>query len=330
VHLALPLGHTDSGWLTAGFLASGIAYAWLALRVVDGRSWRLPAALLVVATLVGYLVVVLRGGEESDQVGIATALVELTVFGLATVPPREPGRPRWLRRGAAAAATLVLAYVVGAAVWVGAFVAHEEAGTAVAATGGHAHGHDHAARAQAGVVMRPTAEHHPTAAQAAAADRLAVETVAAARRYADIAAARAAGYRASLGETGWDVHLENDAYGRDGRVLDPRRPEQLVYAVHGGRATLLGVVYVMERAGVPGPAPGGPVTGWHAHNVCVTAIPPGFGVVSPFGGCPAFGVQMTVPEMMHVWTVDNPRGPYADALDPAWVRDLLRREGRPV
>jgi hypothetical protein len=328
VHLALPLGHHDGGWLTAGFLGSGVAYAWVALRAAQGRAWRLPGALLVVATLAAYLLVVLIGGEESDQVGIATALVELTVFGLATVPPREPHRPRWLRRGASAAATVGLAFVVGAALWVGAFVAHEAADPVVVAAGQHAHGHGHAARAQAGVLIRPPADHHPSAAQLAAADRLAAETVAATRRYADLAAARAAGYRPSLGATGWDVHLENEAYSSDGRVLDPQRPEQLVYAVSGGRATLLGAVYVMERAGVPGPAPGGPVTGWHAHNVCLTAIPPGFGVVSAFGGCPALSVQVTVPEMMHVWTVDNPRGPYAEGLDEAWVRAYHARHGR--
>jgi hypothetical protein len=34
-------------------------------------------------------------------------------------------------------------------------------------------------------------------------------------------------------------------------------------------------------------------------------------------------VAVTLPEMMHVWTVDNPDGPYADNLDDKWVRELL-------
>jgi hypothetical protein len=329
VHLALPLGHNDNGLLTAGFLGSGIAYAWLALRALDGRRWRLPTALLVVATLVGYVAVTLAGGEEPDQVGLATALVELTAFGLAVVPTGA----RWLKRTAGAAATVAATVVVGAAMWAGAFVAHETgdvtAATAAApAAAGHAHGHDHAARAQAGVVMRPVADHHATPAQIAAAARLAEETVAATRRYADIDAARAAGYQASLSETGYDVHLENKAFGRDGRTLDPRRPEQLVYAVAGGRATLLGAVFVMERAGVPGPEPGGPITGWHAHNGCLTVLPPGFGVTSPYGGCPALSVQATIPEMMHIWTVDSPRGPYAEGLDEQWVRAYHAKHGQ--
>jgi hypothetical protein len=335
VHLALPLGHFDGPLLTIGFLGSGTAYAWLALRAREGRRWRVPAALLIVATLVAYLSVVGAGGEEPDQVGIATALVELAALGLALVPPRAPHRPRRLRRVAGSAATLAAAMLVGAIVWIGSFAAHQHADAAVsagpgtAAAHGHEHGHDIAARAQAGVIMRPVAEHHATPAQAAAAARLAAATRSAVRRFASLDAALAAGYRAQGRLAGTDVHLEHPAYKSDGRILDPRRPEMLVYAIAGGRATLLGVVYVMERAGVPAPQPGGPITGWHAHNLCISPLPPGIGIVTPYGGCPAFAIAITVPEMMHVWTVDNPAGPYAEGLDQAWVRAYHAEHGRP-
>ena len=43
---------------------------------------------------------------------------------------------------------------------------------------------------------------------------------------------------------------------------------------------------------------------------------------------PMMTIQVTVPEMMHVWTVDNPRGPYAQALDEAWVRGYHAGHGR--
>ena len=66
----------------------------------------------------------------------------------------------------------------------------------------------------------------------------------------------AAGYELPRNATGTDVHMENPAYKKDGRDLDPERPETLVYAIEDGRATLLGVVYVMERAGVAAPQPG--------------------------------------------------------------------------
>jgi hypothetical protein len=124
--------------------------------------------------------------------------------------------------------------------------------------------------------------------------------------------------------------MEHKGQKTDGLVLDPQRPETLVYAIEGGRATLLGVVYVMERAGVPGPEPGGPITRWHAHNICLTALPPGFGIVTPFGSCPALSVNVTTPEMMHVWVVDSPAGPFAEGLDQDWVRAYHAEHGLPV
>jgi hypothetical protein len=148
-------------------------------------------------------------------------------------------------------------------------------------------------------------------------------------RYVDLDAALADGYASAQRMQGTDVHLEHKAHKSDGATLDPARPEMLVYAVDGGRATLLGVVYVMEVAGRPGPQPGGPITRWHAHNLCISALPPGFGIVSPYGGCPALSVSVTSPEMMHVWVVDNPRGPFAESLDEAWVRAYHAEHGRP-
>jgi len=334
VHLALPLGHFDGPLLAVAFVGSGAAYAWLAMRALEGRSWRLLSALLLIATLIAYLVVSGVGGEEPDQVGIATALVELVALGLCLVPVPQPGRPRRFARFVGSAATVAITFGVGVVVWVSSFLAHAATDTDVASnpegaveavghTGDHAHEHDHVARAQAGVIMRPIAGHHPSATQQEAAAQLADATSKAMARYANLDAALAAGYKLPKPGTGTDVHLENKAFTRDGRVLDPQRPEMLVYAIVDGRATLLGVVFVMERAGAPGPDPGGPVTRWHAHNICLTALPPGFGIVTPFGTCPALSVNITSPEMMHVWIVENPGGPFAEGLDAKWVLAYL-------
>lgn len=332
VHLALPLHPHHGPLVAAGFVASGAGFAVLAHRAHHGRSWRLAAALLVIATLGGYLAA-LGAGEEPDQVGIATALVELATLGLAAVPGAQPVRPRRVARVAAAAGTVFAVFLVGAVIWVAAFQAHDASAAPVTAAADesaeHDH-HDHAGRAQAGMLMRPLGQsHHPTEAQQRAAAELAAQTRQATARYTDLRAALADGYRTSLSKTGTDVHLENKANGKDGAVLDPQRPEMLVYAVEGGRATLLGVVYVMERAGRAGPQPGGPITRWHAHNLCATALPPGLGIVSPYGGCPALSVSVASPEMMHVWTVDNPGGAFAESLDESWVRELNARSGLP-
>lgn len=339
VHLALPLGHVDGGLLTIGFLGSGAAYAWLAMRAWQGRSWRLMSAGLIVATLVGYLVVAGTGREEPDQVGIATALVEIVALGLCLVPGREPDRPRRFARFVGSAGTVLMTVVVGIAIWVGSFLAHTATGNIgstsdgtagmVGHTGQHPHEHDHAARAQAGVIMRPTADHHATQLQREAADRLAAATRDATKRYENLDVALAAGFALPKPGTGTDVHMDNKAFRSDGRVLDPERPETLVYAIEGGRATLLGVVFVMERAGIAAPEPGGPITRWHAHNICLTALPPGFGIVTPFGSCPALAVNVTIPEMMHVWVVDAPPGgAFAEGLDKQWVRAYHAEHGR--
>jgi hypothetical protein len=215
-------------------------------------------------------------------------------------------------------------------IWVGTFAAHNhaEAITLTAAepgrTGSHQHGHEFGARAQAGLIVRPASGAAPTPEEVDAANRLLQTTRAASARFADYNAALAAGYRVD-GPSGGPVrHLTNKAYQDDGRVLDPERPEQLVFAVEGQRKLLLGVVYQMERAGEPRPAIGGPITAWHAHNICLALTPPGFGIVSPFGSCPIGAVALTSVEMMHVWVVDNPAGPFAQDIDHAWVRKLLR------
>ena len=200
---------------------------------------------------------------------------------------------------------------------------HGEAGS------GHGHGHRFTARAQAGVIMRPVAG-ATTEAQERAAAELAEATTEGIAKYHDLRAAERNGYRAAQPLRGLAVHFENKAYQSDGRILDPRRPEQLVYAIENGRAALLGAVYQMQKAGAAGPAVGGPITRWHAHNVCVTITPPGFGVVSPFGTCPSLTLTVTTPEMMHVWTLEQPAGPYADDVDPVWARRELARHGRPM
>lgn len=340
VHLALPLAHQHGSAIVAvGFAASAAGYGWLAWLARAGRRWRLSAALLAVATLAGYLVVVAGNGEEPDQVGLATALVELAILGLAVVPAAQADcggaaqadRRRPVARIAAATTILATTFVVGGVAWAAAFAAHDAAHDAEG-TGGHGdHEHGtHGGRSQAGVLVRPgLATHHATEQQRRAAADLAARTSAAVARYARLDAAYAAGFKPGLRGQGTDVHLEHPGNKSDGRVLDPEHPEMLVYAIEGGRASLLGVVYVMDQAGRPGPEPGGPVTRWHAHNLCLSVLPPGIGVVTPFGNCPAFSVTAGTAEMMHVWVVDNPGGPFAESLDAAWVREHNDRDGLP-
>lgn len=129
-----------------------------------------------------------------------------------------------------------------------------------------------------------------------------------------------------VGIHGIDFHANNQAYEHDGRVLDPERPETLVYAVApDGRTVLLGALFAMPSAGEPGPTVGGPLTVWHAHeDICFSLVPLSLtGVLSPLGTCPVGSFTMPVTaEMMHVWTVPGAPETFGD-LDEQWKRAYL-------
>jgi hypothetical protein len=321
VHIFLPFGHQDAVALTIALLLDGAAFGFLAWRAHVGRGWRIGTAILAPLTIVAYL----SRAEDGDQVGTLTALLELTAFGLAVATSRKVGR-------VFGSIGVVFAVIVaGSGIWIATFKAHQAASadTQDPSIGhSHAQGHEHLARAQAGVIMRPLATAHATAQQTAAAIALANSVKKAMAKYAKLSDALAAGYRYPIGKRqGMDVHMEHPDFKKDGRYLDPERPEMLVYAIAEGKASLMGVVFVMERAGDAGVDPGGPITRWHAHNLCISLTPPGIGIVTPFGGCPASSVTITVPEMMHVWIVEPPGGPFAEGVDQEWAREYLRGHG---
>ena len=322
VHLALPLGHYDGPLLTAAFLGSGAAYAWLAIRAWRGARWRLFSGLLLAATLVAYLVVTDPAARSPTRSGIATALVELVALGLCFVPSRPGERPKRFKRFAGSTGTILVTFVVGVVVWVGSFAAHaatdndvsadpQAAGAALGHSGDHEHAHDHAARAQAGVddaaAGRPSPHSGPTGRGPEAGRR---DQGRHATRSRTWTRRSRPGSHCRRRPTGPDVHLENKANRSDGRMLDPRTP---------GDAGLrdLGRQGDAARGGVRDGAGRGrrrrsradrSPAGTRTTSVS-PLLPPGFGIVSPFGSCPAFSINLTTPEMMHVWVVDNPSGP---------------------
>lgn len=323
LHLFLPFGHPAGALMVSGYVLSGLAFLVLAWRAHVGRGWRIGTAILAPVTVVAYLI----NGEDPDQVGILTMLLELTAFGLAVATTRRVGRVF------GSVATVFTVFLAGAVVWIASFVAHQATSAdSQNPSVGHSHEgeHEHLARAQAGVIMRPLPSHHATPAEVSASIDLAAATSRGVKRFARLEDALAAGYQFNFGQDkGLNVHLEHKEYKKDGRALDPEKPESLVYVIEDGKATLLGVVYVMEKAGDPGLAPGGPITRWHAHNLCVSIMPPGLGIVTPYGGCPAFSVQITISEMMHVWVVDPPGGPFAENIPDEWARSYHREHGLP-
>ncbi len=175
-----------------------------------------------------------------------------------------------------------------------------------------------------GVLLPPGEDREPTAAEQQSADALYAATVAAVAKYEDPAVAAADGY--DVGNiVGRSHHAQNSAYKEDGHVFDPERPENLIYAVGPTGPVLIGVMYEMDGIGVAGPAIGGPLTVWHAHDhVCFALTPPALaGLTSPFGCCPAGSITMPITnEIIHLSTLPGVPEEFGD-LEDSWLTDYL-------
>lgn len=175
--------------------------------------------------------------------------------------------------------------------------------SAATTNGEHAHGSDH-----------PYPSGTPTAAGREAADALVRDTLEAVAPFEEVETAKARGYLQAMpyafGEVGAAHYLSPTAL-TDGRTLDPENPEGLIYLkTSAGEHVFLGVMYVA----MDGPAPeiGGPMTPWHTHReLCLSraALVP----VLASGECHGRGFPV-VQEMIHVWWVPNPNGPFAHEL----------------
>jgi hypothetical protein len=155
-----------------------------------------------------------------------------------------------------------------------------------------------------------------TAAQATVAERLLTTLHSAALRWSNPREVAAAGYdthtaaRAAGDKTPHYLHAENRRFANDGRYLDPKRPEALIYAnVPGHPLLLIGVMFSMPR-GIHGPSPAGPIARWHFHHVCARGDHRG---LKPLGDglCPSGETLREGSEMLHVWFTHDLRSAYA-------------------
>jgi len=259
--------------------------------------------------------------------GIGIALVAIGLGGaLATLVMEARGvRPRSARaRLGLAGAGAVLALVAGATgVWAAGAGGHDHeaaaAGTGQDPAAAHVHGGAAAgtgsgqdAAGTPGHAHGPNLPEVATASdeQRAAAEALWKASMANAQRWRDPRAAAAAGFRfkddqAGPGRRVRFLHVPNPAWRADGRVLDPARPETLVYWTGpGDRLTLVGVMYTAAK-GSHGPTVGGPITRWHDHESCRDPAT-GAKLGQPADGvCPAGQVYRRSGEMMHVWFTDD-------------------------
>jgi hypothetical protein len=173
----------------------------------------------------------------------------------------------------------------------------------------------------------------PTSAQLSAAGRLVADTRKDVRRFAGLRDARSAGYAPHVRAVRSTMHYFNAAYVTDGRVLDPSRPEGLLYANTTRGPVLVAAVYLMNRAGEPGRAIGGCLTEWHTHNNLCSSDPVHgriTGVLNREGGCPPGQVRWPAPPMLHAWVIDLPEGPFAAHVGADAVFRQLHATPRPV
>ena len=183
---------------------------------------------------------------------------------------------------------------------------------------------------QHGAEQGASSDASPTAEEQAAADKLVRDTIAGTVRFRDIRVAEAEGYRETLpphkpARPFGRVHFINRVYIRDGKILDAERPEGLVYLKRpSGEWLYLGAMY-MARKG-EGPRVGGPLTPWHTHeNACLATPENQNPMACPGNRKPA----KQVPEMLHVWTFNNPDGPFAQHLRARSVFAAVGSEGFP-
>ena len=320
IHAGLAIGHVGHGAaIRVLFVADAVLLALVARRVIEGaRVGRLGVAVLAGSIVAFWLSAV--GGESPDQLGLVTKLGE--IVALAIVVRSAPDSHGW-RRVRAVAGTFAIALLVvltATSSWIGAFRA--AAGEPGAVAGHHVHA---GGVAPPGTILPIVEDREPTPEERAAANDLIMAARVALARYADPAVAAADGYRTN-GLAGLDFHATNPIYEHDGRVLDPARPESLVYAVApDGRPVLMGAMFMMPNMHQSGPTVGGPLTVWHAHeHVCFSLTPPGLaGLLSPLGMCPVGSIDVPLTaEMIHIWIVPGAPQPFGD-LDEAWKRAYL-------
>lgn len=159
-----------------------------------------------------------------------------------------------------------------------------------------------------------------TASQQAAAENLIANTLSHLPRYADPAVAEADGYVSIRdGGTGYE-HFIKAEYRNDGRVLDPDRPESLVYQTDpSGDRQLVAAMYMAEPGTTLETVPelGGALTQWHVHgDLCFTPPPNSrvAGLTDAAGNCAEGLVKPEPVPMIHVWITPHACGPFA-ALD---------------
>lgn len=120
-----------------------------------------------------------------------------------------------------------------------------------------------------------------------------------------------------------NIHFANRKFLYDDELINPEKPEFLMFYETEYGPMLMGVMFVAETQG---PQFAGPLTIWHYHieeNICYER---GILPITQFdenGKCLEGRARDKSPEMVHVWFFDHPEGPFATRMkltDAQFVR----------
>ena len=118
-------------------------------------------------------------------------------------------------------------------------------------------------------------------------------------------------------------HYRNSALMIDGAILDPDRPEVLMYYPTPEGQRLAGFMFHMEERFARGPQFGGNLTLWHYHiwraPNCANDRGENTGMLVAGESCPEGWIPWRrSTEMIHVWLMEHPDGPFGTTmwLDP--------------
>ena len=128
-----------------------------------------------------------------------------------------------------------------------------------------------------------------------------------------------------------EIHYANEEYILDDAILDPERPEFLMYYKVGEKRELTGVMYLVDEPLREGPQIGGGETIWHYHvwsrKACLLHELLVIGQPDKDENCRRGSLGDRSPEMIHIWLVDHPNGPFSSnmAMDKELLPELLER-----
>jgi hypothetical protein len=158
----------------------------------------------------------------------------------------------------------------------------------------------------------------PTPEQRAAADELVRRSYEAALRngWHDVEKGLADGFVRPPHDP---THYRNKAYRMDDQILNPDHPEYLMYYTLNGKPFLAGLMFMAATPTGHGPQIGGPLTVWHYHTwrrpMCQDENMDGHGWGDSNGNCKKGKPKYRSGEMIHVWLIDRPLGPFTSSMN---------------